>query len=170
MTHCQKNWKLKQGVFNGKCQKKQVPGCWDGYNTWIKGLGKCSKGKPLNWYVRRTGAHYNSISDTGPLGNPKANGFGPILFSKSVPCYLWLDNSVKHGKGPASCRYRCKGQHRDIRPVNSISSRTSTSSSSNVAPPFQSYESVLAVRKTMAYYNTDNYKTHKKWKRANCKY
>ena len=126
---------------------------------------------PKQWHVRRTGAHYNSILDTGPLGNAKANNFGPVLFEKSVPAYLWLANSVKHGKGPKSCRHRCKG-HRQANSdrANAISSRTGTSSSSNVAPPFQSYESVLAVRKTMAYYNADNYKTHKKWKRANCKY
>ncbi len=171
MTSCQKNWVPKFGTVNGKCKRFEVPGCWQGYDTWQKNPGRCGKVKPRKWYVRRTGTSYNSISDTGPLGHPKANGFSNILFEKNVPAYLWLDNAVKHGKGPNSCRYRCKGHGRlkGPTPQTTVTPGNATTQRS-VAPAFQSYETVLAVRKAMAYYDPKNYKTSKRWKHANCKY
>ena len=166
MPNCKQKWNINQGILNGKCTKFKTPSIWQGYNTTYKLLGKCKKPQLNQWYVRNKGAIYSNGSGTGPLGNPKANNYGPVLFEKSIPAYFWLNNAVKHG----NANTRCKGQKRlkgcDL---NTINSKTSTSSSSNVAPPFQSYETVLALRKSMAYYDTDNYKTYKKWKRSNCK-
>ena len=171
MTSCQKNWVPKCGSVEGKCKRFQVPGCWQGYDTWQKGQGKGGCVKPRKWYVRRTGTSYNSILDTGPLGHPKANGFSNVLFEKNVPVWLWLDSATRRGKGPTACRYRCKGHGRLKGPAPAQTSTPSHSSSSrSVAPPFQSYETVLAVRKAMAYYDPKNYKTSKKWRRANCRY
>jgi hypothetical protein len=42
-------------------------------------------------------------------------------------------------------------------------------SSKSVAPAFQSFETVLAVRKALAYYEPSNYKKTKRWRRANCR-
>ncbi len=171
MTSCQKNWVPKCGSVGGNCKRYEVPGCWQGYDTWHKQPGKCGCIKPRKWYTRRTGTSYNSILDTGPLGHPKANGFSNVLFEKNVPVWLWLDNAVKHGKGPKHCRYRCKGQGRlKCNSVKTTATPVNSTTSRSVAPPFQSYETVLAVRKAMAYYDPKNYKKSKKWRRANCRY
>ena len=172
MTSCQKNWNYQHGVFDGKCKKYGVPGCWKGYDTWEKTPGKCTKKKIRHWYTRRTGTSYNSTQDSGPAGHPKANSFSPILFEKKVAGLLWLDNAVKRGKGPNCCPYRCKGHNRlkGQTPYQIATSSNAGSSSRSVIPPFNSYSDVLAVRKAMAYYNPKNYKKNKKWKRANCRY
>ena len=171
MTSCQKNWVPKCGSVDGKCKRYEVPGCWQGYDTWQKQPGKCGCIKPRKWYERRTGTSYNSILDSGPLGHPKANGFSNVLFEKNIPVWLWLDNAVKHGKGPRHCKYRCKGQGRlKCSSVQTTSTPGNATTSRSVAPAFQSYETVLAVRKALAYYDPKNYKKSKRWRRANCRY
>ena len=173
MTDCQRCWNKKCGRSEGKCKKFEVPGCWQGFDTWHKqpGKGKCKCKTVRNWYTRRTGTSYNSILDTGPAGHPKANSFSPILFEKNVPVWLWLDNAVKKGRGPKCCAYRCKGQGRLKKPTprTTVTPGQSTTSKS-VAPAFQSFETVLAVRKAMAYYEPCNFKKTKRWRRANCRY
>ena len=175
MTSCQKGYVTKCGTVDGKCKTYCDKGCWQGYNIWKAPKGQkcntCCKKEPEYWYSRRTGTSYNSILDTGPLGHPRANGFSNVMFEKNVPVYLWLDNALKHGKGPRSCRYRCKGQGR--LKCGGPATRTtpgSATSSKSVAPAMQSFETVLAIRKAQAYYDPANYRKSKKWKRANCRY
>jgi hypothetical protein len=172
MTSCYNKWIPKNNIYNGKCKNYMIPPCWQGYNTFTKEKGKCGKVKPAKWYVRRAGTSYNSIQDSGPSGHPKANGFSPILFEKNVPVWLWLDNAEKRrNKNNKSCPSRCKGQGRLKRPTPLVSAYApSHTSSKSVAPAFQSYETVLAVRKAKAYYEPVNYKKYKKWHRVNCRY
>ena len=171
MSICQKNWKPQHNIINGKCKKYMIPGCWNGYDTFQKGAGKCGCVKRRYSYVRRTGTSYNSISNTGPLGHPKANGFGSILFEKNIPAYMWLDQATRRSKGNKYCKNRCKGQQRLKYPMpRTTSTPGNQTSSRSVAPPFQSYETVLAVRKAKAYFDPSNYKRHKKWRHANCRY
>lgn len=172
MTSCQKNWVFDTRVLDGKCKKYGIKGCWQGYDTWEKKPGPCGEIKPRYWYTRRTGTSYNSIYDSGPAGHPKANSFSPILFEKNIAPLLWLDNAVKKGKGLRGCHYRCKGHNRlkGPSPYQIAASAQAGSGARSVAPPFDSYETVLAVRKAQAYYNPKNYKKSKKWKRANSKY
>ena len=171
MTTCEKNWQLKCGTFNGKCKTVNVPGCWQGFDTYRKGVGKCGCTKLKNKYVRRTGTSYNSIMNSGPLGHPKANSFDPVLFETNVPVWMWLDQATRRNKGNKYCKNRCKGQRRlKGRTPRTTSTPGSNTSSRNVAPPLQSYETILAIRKAKAYYEPANYKKNRKWKRANCKY
>lgn len=173
MTSCECGWKSKQAVYNGKCKDYKVPGCWQGYDTWQSKKGKHICPEVKNWYWRRTGTSYNSTLDTGPEGHPNANSFSNVLFETTVPCYLWLSQAAKKGRGPKNCRFRCKGHGR----LKGPTPRTSTTpgqatTSSSVAPQFQSYETVLAVRKAMAYFEPSNFKKRKKnkWKHPNCRY
>jgi len=175
MTSCQCNYVTGCGSVKGKCKDFCRKGCWSNYHLWKphKG-GDCQsncKMTPNQWYVRRTNTHYNSILDTGPLGHPKANGFGPVMFEKNIPVWLWLDNAVKHGKGPKHCRYRCKGHGRLKGPTPATCTTPGGATTSrSVAPAFQSYETVLAIRKAKAYFDPKNYKRHKRWHRANSRY
>ena len=143
MTSCECGWQAKCGVSNGKCKDFFVPGCWQGYDTWQSKKGKCIRPEVQNWYWRRTGTSYNSTLDTGPSGHPKANGFSNVLFEKT--------------KGPAPSTTTTAG---------------SATTSRSVGHAFESYETVLAVRKAMAYYEPSNFKKRRKhkWRHPNCRY
>jgi len=159
----------KSGVFNGKCEKNvQFPGCWR-YCT--QSVYPCKKGKLYTWYSRRCGTGYDTISYKGPGGNPQANGFASVLFTKKAPVWIFADQADRYHKGPKCCPNRSKGHKKskacyhnnNATPVNSTLSKSTI-------PVFNSFEDVLAVRKTMAFYDPKNFKKHKKFTRGcSCK-
>ena len=160
MTSCMKGM---NPVCNPNGPNFYVEGCWQGYDSTVRLNDRCHTKKTHHYNCRRRG-RYNSIEDTGPLGHPKANGFSSVLFQSKLPVYLWLDNATKHGRGPKRCRYRCKGHHRLGNPSPTMTSTpTNQGGGRTVAPPFQSYETVLAVRKAQAAFDPRNFKKSKKW-------
>ena len=140
-----------------------VSGCWRGYNTQYRKMDDCKTLKTHQYYTRR--GNCGCCSTT--YNSSKDKGFGGVLFSQNVPTYLWLNQAVQHGKGPKNCRYRCKGQSKLKSHVNITATPAQHSGSRTVAPAFDSFETVLAVRKAQAYYDPANFKRSKKWRRNN---
>ena len=99
------------------------------------------------------------------------NSSSQVLFGKQRAGYFWLDQATRRDKGPECCPNRSKGHGRLKKPtpMTTVTPGQSTTSKS-VAPAFQSFETVLAVRKAMAYYEPSNFRKTKKWRRANCRY
>jgi hypothetical protein len=155
----------KQGVFNKKCYNQIVfPGCWR-YCTEKK--GKCNNDKIMTWYSRRCGTGYDTISYKGPGGHPKANGFAGVLFTKKAPGWLWDNSAFAREKGPICCPNRTKGHKRAKTCFNNKTVTPSSNSiGKSVIPAFHSYEDVLAVRKTMAFYDPKNFKKSRSFKRS----
>ena len=155
----------KCGVFNGKFIKNvKYPGCWQ-YCTENK--NKCAKNKILTWYSRRCGTGYDTTSYKGPGGNNSANSFAGVLFTTKAPVWIWADQADRYHKGPKCCPNRSKGHRRSrICGGNGTVIPASSTSSKNVIPNFTSFEDVLAVRKTMAFYDQRNFKKSKKFKRS----
>ena len=157
----------KYGVFNGKCKKYKTNGCWQGYCTQY--YDKKGQKKIANWYSRRCGTGYDTISYRGPGGNSNANGFASVLFTQKVPGWLWVNNSLKRNNSKC-CPPRIKGHKKancykgnfNVTPVESTTSKSTI-------PVMNSFEDVLAVRKTMAFYSPKNFKKSRKFKRScNC--
>ena len=156
----------KNGVFNKKCYNNiKFPGCWQ-YCT--EKQGKCFDKQIMTWYSRRCGTGYDTISYKGPSGNSSANGFSGVLFTKKAPGWLWDNQAFKREKGPKCCLNRTKGhKHAKNCFVNKTTTPSSSSMSKSVIPAFHSFDDVLAVRKTMAFYDPKNFKKSKSFKR-NC--
>lgn len=167
MPNCQNNCKGSHLLIKkGNCKKNvKVPGCWQYCNQYIDKYGNF---KNLQYYSRRCGTGYDTISYSGPSGN--SDSFAGVLFTKKVPGWLFVDQSLRHSKGPKSCPNRCKGHKKANVCWNNgkITPTTQTTSKSTI-PVMNSYEDVLAIRKTMAFYDPRNFKKSKKFRRSCCK-
>jgi hypothetical protein len=124
--------------------------------------------KPINHLSRRCHTGYHSSSHTGPLGHHKASNFAGVLFSNKAAGWLHLNESLKHRSGcKKSKKIRQRGK---IKPCWTYQTLTPASStvSKTVVPAMSSFEDILEIRKTMAYYDPRNFKRSKKFRRNCC--
>ena len=139
------------------------PCCWNYCQTKVTCDGKL---KHHTYLTRRCHTGYNSATFKGSGGH---SSFAGVLFSQKAPMWLHEDQSLRHHKGLSHCPNRTKGHRRSkCYTFNNTVTPGSSSISKSVIPAMHSFEDVLEVRKTMAFYDPRNFKRSRRHRRHCC--